>query len=245
MGASGTDVAREASDMVLADDNFVSIYEAVRQGRITFDNLRKVTFFLISSGAAEILAVLAAVAAGWPLPMLPAQILWLNLVTNGVQDVALAFEPEEPGVIDRQPRSRREGIVSRLLWQRTLLAGAVMAIGTLVMFRWTLDSTGSLTQAQTAALTTMVIFQAFHAGNARSEHVSAFRISPFSNRFLLIAVLAAVALHVAALHLPFTQFVLRVEPLPWSTWAPMILIGLAVLVAVETDKWLRARLGDS
>ncbi|CAN5820088.1 cation-transporting P-type ATPase [soil metagenome] len=245
MGVSGTDVAREASDMVLADDNFVSIYEAVRQGRITFDNLRKVTFFLISSGAAEIFAILTAVAAGWPLPMLPAQILWLNLVTNGVQDVALAFEPEEPGVIDRKPRLRSEGIISRLLWQRTLLTGAVMAIGTLAMFRWTLDTTGSLTQAQTVALTTMVIFQAFHAGNARSENVSALRISPFSNRFLIIAVLGAVALHVAALYVPFTQFVLRVEPIPVSTWVPMILVALTVVVVVEADKWLRARLEGS
>jgi calcium-translocating P-type ATPase len=241
MGVSGTDVAREASDMVLADDDFVSIYEAVRQGRVTFDNLRKVTFFLISSGAAEILAILAAVAAGWPLPMVPAQILWLNLVTNGVQDVALAFEPAEPGVIDRPPRPRREGIVSRLLWQRTLLTGAVMATGTLAMFRWTLDSTGSLTQAQTVALTTMVIFQAVHAGNARSEHVSALRISPFSNRILLIAVLGAVALHVVALHLPFTQFVLRVEPIAGATWIPILSISLTVLLAVEVDKWLRGR----
>lgn len=144
MGVSGTDVAREASDMVLADDNFVSIYEAVRQGRVTFDNLRKVTFFLISSGAAEILAILAAVAAGWPLPMVPAQILWLNLVTNGVQDVALAFEPAEPGVIGRPPRPRREGIVSSLLWQRTLLTGAVMATATLAMFRWLWTPRGPL-----------------------------------------------------------------------------------------------------
>ncbi len=241
MGISGTDVAREASDMVLADDNFVSIFEAVRQGRITFDNLRKVTFFLISSGAAEILAILAAVAAGWPLPMLPAQILWLNLVTNGVQDVALAFEPEEPGVTSRQPRPRREGIISRLLWQRTLLTGIVMATGTLAMFRWTLDTTGSLTQAQTVAVTTMVIFQAVHVGNARSETISAFRISPFSNRLLFGAVVAALSIHVAALHLPFTQFILRVEPFDPSMWGPIVLVALSVLVAVEIDKWIRRR----
>ena len=241
MGRSGTDVAREAADMVLADDNFVSIYEAVRQGRVTFDNLRKVTFFLISSGAAEIIAILTAVAAGWPLPMLPAQILWLNLVTNGVQDIALAFEPAEPGIINRAPRPRREGIVSRVLWQRTLLSGLVMAAGTLAMFRWVLDSTGSLTQAQTVALTTMVIFQAVHAGNARSETVSALRISPFSNRMLLIAVLAAVGLHVAALQLPFTQFVLRVEPIPANTWIPILLTSLTVLVVVEFEKWMRRR----
>lgn len=239
MGRSGTDVAREASDMVLADDNFVSIYEAVRQGRVTFDNLRKVTFFLISSGAAEILAILAAVAAGWPLPMSPAQILWLNLVTNGVQDVALAFEPPERDVSLRPPRPRTEGIVSRLLWQRTVLSGMVMAAGTLATFRWALEATGSLTQAQTVALTTMVAFQAIHAGNARSEHASAFSISPFSNRMLLLAVVGSLALHLGALHLPFTQFVLRVEPITGSMWVLIGLVSLSVLAVVEIDKWLR------
>ncbi len=241
MGRSGTDVAREASDVVLADDDFVSIFEAVRQGRVTFDNLRKVTFFLISSGAAEIVVILTAVIAGWPLPMIPAQILWLNLVTNGVQDVALAFEPPERDVTSRPPRHPQEGIVSRLLWQRTVLSGVVMAAGTLVVFRWVLDATGSLTQAQTAALTAMVVYQAIHAGNARSEHTSALRMSPFSNRFLLAAVAGAVGLHVAALHVPFTQFVLRVEPLDLTTWSVILAMSLTVLAAVEIDKWLRRR----
>ena len=105
MGEKGTDVAREASEMVLADDNFVSITAAVEEGRVTFDNIRKVTFFLVSTGAAEITAILVAVWLQWPLILLPAQLLWLNLVTNGLQDVALAFEPAERGVLRRPPRS--------------------------------------------------------------------------------------------------------------------------------------------
>jgi calcium-translocating P-type ATPase len=241
MGKGGTDVAREAADMVLADDNFVSIYEAVRQGRVTFDNLRKVTFFLISSGAAEVAAIVVAVAAGWPLPMLPAQILWLNLVTNGVQDVALAFEPAEPAIADRPPRPRREGIVSRLLWRRTVLVGLVMAAGTLGLFHWVLASGGTIDLARTVALTTMVLYQGLHAGNARSEHQSVFRMSPFSNRFLLLAVLGSVGLHIAALYVPFTQFVLRVEPIPLMMWVPIVGVALTVIVAVEIDKRLRHR----
>lgn len=242
MGLSGTDVAREAADMVLADDNFISIWEAVREGRITFDNLRKVTFFLVSSGAAEIVAILTAVAAGWPLPMLPVQILWLNLVTNGVDDVALAFEPAERGVADRPPRRPREGILSRLLWQRTVLVGLLMAVVTLALFGWTLATTGSLTQAQTVALTTMVFLQGVHAGNCRSEHGSAFGISPFSNRFLLAAVAFGWLVHVAALYIPLTQFVLRVEPIPLALWIPILAASLTVLLAVECEKWLRRRL---
>ncbi len=185
MGESGTDVAREASDMVLADDNFVSIYRAVEQGRVVFDNLRAVTFFLISTGAAEIITIFVSLALQWPLPFLPAQILWLNLVTNGLQDVALAFEPGNPSVLRRRPRPKTEGIVSRLLWKRTLLSGLVMSAGTLVMFQRELAFTGSLVQARTVALTTMVLFQVFQAGNA--EIGNGFRV-PFESGFQPVSV---------------------------------------------------------
>ena len=239
MGKSGTDVAREASDMVLADDNFVSIYAAVEEGRITFDNLRKVTFFLVSTGAAEVLAILTTLVAHWPLALLPAQILWLNLVTNGLQDVALAFEPGEPGLLERPPRPRAEGIVSRLLWERTLVTGLVMAAGTLLMFRWGLETSGHLAQAQTVALTTMVLFQMFHVGNCRSERRSVLALSPWSNPFLFVATAAALLVHVAALYLPPTQYLLRVEPLDLGAWIRMALTASTILVAVEVDKLLR------
>jgi magnesium-transporting ATPase (P-type) len=241
MGVSGTDVAREAADMVLADDNFVSIYAAVREGRITFDNLRKATFFLISTGAALVFAILVGLGLGWPLLFLPAQVLWLNLVTNGLQDVALAFEPGEPGVIDRPPRHPEEGILSKFLWQRTLATGAIMAAGTLLLFQQSLAITGSLAQAQTVAVTTMVLFQAFHAGNARAEHTSVFRLNPSANPFLLLAVAGALLLHVAAIYLPPTQFVLRFEPFPARFWLPMILTAASVVVSNEVHKLLGRR----
>jgi calcium-translocating P-type ATPase len=241
MGHSGTDVAREAADMVLADDNFVSITAAVEEGRVTFDNVRKVTFFLVSTGAATIVAILVGVWAGWPLLMLPAQLLWLNLVTNGLQDVALAFEPGEKGVLQRPPRRPGEGVLSRLLWERVLLAGLVMAAGTLALFRWELDRGGTLAQAQTVALSTMVVFMAFHVGNARSEAVSLFRLSPVSNPFLFVAAVAALAVHVAALYLPPTQYVLRVEPIGADAWARIVAVAATVLVAVEAHKAFRSR----
>jgi magnesium-transporting ATPase (P-type) len=210
MGRSGTDVAREAADMVLADDNFVSIYAAVEEGRVTFDNLRKVTFFLVSTGAAAIIMILTALAAGWPLPMVAAQLLWLNLVTNGLQDVALAFEPGEPGRAGAPAaRARAEGVMSRAAVGAHAVAGLVMAAGTLWLFRWELEQSASLAHAQTVALTTMVLFQMFHVGNCRSEQ--------FSNPFLFVATTAALLVHVAALYMPATQIVLRVEPLESST----------------------------
>ncbi|HSB40321.1 MAG TPA: HAD-IC family P-type ATPase [Methylomirabilota bacterium] len=239
MGKSGTDVAREASDIVLADDNFVSIYAAVAEGRITFDNLRKVTFFLISTGAAEVLAILTTLIVQWPLPFLPAQILWLNLVTNGLQDVALAFEPGEPGVLERPPRPRGEGIISRLLWERTILTGLVMAAGTLLAFWWELEARGDLGRAQTVALTTMVLFQVFHVGNCRSERRSVLALHPWSNPFLFGATAAALLVHAAALYLPPTQLLLRVEPLDPGAWVRTALIASTILFAIEIDKLLR------
>jgi magnesium-transporting ATPase (P-type) len=240
MGKAGTDVAREAADMILADDDFVTIRAAVEEGRVTFANLRKVTFFLVSTGAAEIVMLLTGLALGWPLILLPAQLLWLNLVTNGLQDVALAFEPGEPGILRQPPRPRREGLVSNLLWERTVIVAVVMAAGTLAVFRWALDATGDVGVARTAAVTTMVFFQAVHVGNCRLEHRSALASPPWANKFLLGSVTVALAVHAAALQLPATQWLLHVEPLTASQWAIAAVTSLSVLVVVEIHKALRS-----
>lgn len=242
MGKSGTDVAREAADIVLTDDNFVSIYAAVEEGRVTFDNVRNATFFLISTGAASIIAILTSFLLGWPIPMLPAQLLWMNLITNGLQDVALAFEPGDKDILKRPPRDANEGIISRILWERTVIVGILMAVGMLYLFKWELDQTESLTRAQTVALTTMVLFQNFHVGNSRSERKSVFTLSPFSNPFLLIAALSALLVHASALYLPWTQFVLRVEPIELAAWARIVLVALSVVVVVEAHKFIRSKM---
>ena len=183
--------------------------------------------------------ILTALTAGWPLPMVAAQLLWLNLVTSGLQDVALAFEPGEPDVLNRRPRPRTEGVMSRLLWERTVVAGVVMAAGTLALFRWELDQTGSLTRAQTVALTTMVLFQMFHVGNCRSEHVSALRRSPFSNPFLFVATLGALVVHAGALYVPATQLVLRVEPIDAGAWVRIVAMAVSIIMAIEVHKYVR------
>ncbi|MCZ7527232.1 MAG: HAD-IC family P-type ATPase [Acidimicrobiia bacterium] len=243
MGRSGTDVAREAADMVLADDNFVSIYAAVEEGRVTFENVRKVSFFLLSAGAATILLIPTVMLLGWPLILLPAQLLWFNLVTNGLQDVALAFEPAEKDVLDRPPRPRAEPVISRLLWERTALAGVVMAVGALLLYDWERGRTESIEQARTVALTTLVVFMAFHVGNARSERRSVFRVNPLGNRFLFAAQAGALAVHLGALHWRPTQYVLRVEPIGLAAWARIVLVASSVLVVVELHKLLRGRVG--
>lgn len=241
MGRSGTDVAREASDMVLSDDNFVSIVSAIEEGRIAFSNIRKVSFFLISTAVAETLAILVSVWLGWPLLLLPAQLLWLNLVTNGVQDLALAFEPGSADNMRRPPRHRREGILSPMMWERTALVGAVMAAGALLMFRWQLSQDSSLVAAHSVALSTLVVFNVFQAGNARSVSQSLFSLSPLANPFLFWASIGAVTIHIAALHLPPTQYVLGVEPISAGAWMRAIAVASTVLVAVEIHKAVRRR----
>ncbi|GIV11546.1 MAG: ATPase [Fimbriimonadales bacterium] len=239
MGKSGTDVAREAADIVLTDDNFVSIRNAVEEGRVAFKNVRNATFFLISTGAGSVLMFLFAMLMGAPMPMLPAQLLWLNLVTNGLQDVAMAFEPGDKSIMRQPPRPRHEGIISKLLWERTALVGLLIGGAGLWLFLYEYESTGSLTRAQTVALTTMVLFQNFHVGNARSEFRSAFLLSPLRNPFLLIAAITATAVHALALYLPITQFILRVEPIEWEAWRRSGLVALSVVALVELHKWLR------
>jgi len=241
MGKSGTDVAREAADIVLADDNFVTIAAAVEEGRAATDNLRKATFFLLSTGAATAVILPTALFLGLPLPFYPAQLLWLNLVTNGIQDIALAVEPKERDLMARRPRPRREGILSALLWERIALSGIVMALGTLWIFERTLTTFGSLDLARTVALTTMVLYQTCQVGNARSSTQSLFRIPPLSNRFLFIATAAALIVHIAALHVPVLQFVLRVQPIPLELWPRMILVAVTIVFAVELHKVIRRR----
>lgn len=238
MGASGTDVAREAADMVLADDNFATITAAVEEGRVVFSNIRKVTFFLLSTAVGEVVTILFAIAAGWPIPFVAAQILWINLATNGLQDVALAFEPGEPGMLRQPPRKRSEGLLTWRLLERLGAVGVVLAAGTLGVFWWTLRNTDDLDLARTVAVTQMVVFQFFHVFNSRSLDRSIFTVPPFSNKPLFASLLAAAAAHAAVLHWAPLQRVFRTVPLEPQYWAIIVLVGFTVILGGELDKAL-------
>ena len=241
MGRTGTDVAKEASDAVLADDNFASIFAAVEEGRVVYDNIKKVTLFLISCGFGELIAIVATLLMGFPIPYIAAQILWLNLVTNGLQDVALAFEPAEKGVLRRPPRHPREGILTNLMIQRTFLMGTIMAVGTVFIFISNLNSGVSLEQARTVALTTMVFFQFYQALNCRSEILSIFKMNPMANPFLFLSMIAAFFAHLAVLYVPALQWVFRTVPLTAREWVGIGAITITIVIAVEIDKWIRRR----
>lgn len=227
--------------MVLTDDNFASIFSAVREGRIVFDNLRKVTFFLLPTGIASIISIMIAMLLGVPIPYLAAQLLWINLVTNGLQDVSLAFEPGEKGILNRPPRDPQEGIMSRLLIQRTVLVGMVIALGVAWNYINALQAGASLEHARTIAVTTMVFFQFFQAWNSRSEYESIFRINLLGNPFLFYSMIAAGLAQVAFVYAPPLQWIFRTVPLSAAEWVQILAVAASVLVVVEVDKWLRRR----
>jgi Ca2+-transporting ATPase len=243
MGKTGTDVAKEAADMIVTDDNFASIFNAVEEGRVVFDNIRKVASFLIPTGLAAVLSILGAMILGYPIPYVPAQLLWINLVTNGLQDVALAFEPGEKGIAERPPRSPGEGNMSRLLIERTALVGAVISIGVIFNSVMALRAGDSIEQARTVAVTTMIFFQFFQAWNSRSETRSIFRVGVLSNPFLFFSMIAAFFAHLAVLYVPAFQWVFRTTSLAVPEWIEVISVSAVIVLVVELEKALRRRKG--
>lgn len=249
MGKSGTDVAREASELVIADDQFSTIIKGVEEGRVAYDNVRKVIYLAASTGAAEVLILALAMFSGWPnnaaglvLPLIPVQLLWLNLVTNGIQDVALAFEPQEGDVLARPPRRADEPIFDRLMIERIILAAGVMTVVAYGVFGYLIEvARWEDAQARNVVLLLMVLFQNVHIGNCRSETISGFRLSPFRSPILLGGVLLACGTHLAAMHIPLTQRLLKIEPVDFRTFATMFGLAVTVFLAMEVHKWWRKR----
>jgi P-type Ca2+ transporter type 2C len=239
MGRSGTDVAREAADLVLTDDNFVTIVHAVRQGRVTFAAIRKATFFLLSTGAAALVAVSLSVVADRPLLFLPVQLLWINLVTNGVQDIALTLEAAEGDELTRPPRPRSEGVLSRTLWFRAGITAVWMALGVLAVFVSALEAGADEVHARSLALTTFVLFSFFQVMSARAERRSLFQLDLLGNKPLVLTSFAALALHWGVLAWPVSAGLMGLAPLDASEWLLAVLVGSTVLVIVEAEKFVR------
>ncbi len=237
MGKSGTDVAREAAELVISDDNFATIVAGIEEGRVAYDNVRKVIYLLISTGAAEVVLVGLALMAGLPLPLLAVQLLWLNLVTNGIQDVALAFEPSEGDVLGRAPRPTSERIFNRLMIERTIVAALVMGFVGFGAFWWMLRAGWTEATARNALLLLMVLFENVHIGNCRSETKSALRLSPFRSPILLGGALIALLIHLGTMFVPLGQEILHVEPVSLTTFACLWALALSVFVAMEVHKW--------
>ncbi len=240
---SGTDVAKEVGSMIVTDDNFASIVAGVEEGRFAYDNVRKVIYLLISTGAAEVLMFMAAIITGLKIPLVAVQLLWLNLVTNGIQDVALAFEGGEPGAMKRKPRRPDEKIFDSQMVSQTAVSG--MVIGSLAFGFWywlmEIEKVESLASARNSVLLLMVLLQNVHVFNCRSESVSAFRVPINRNYILLFGVVIAQGIHILSMRLPFMQSILGVETVTLSQWFIALGLALTVLFAMEIFKWLARR----
>lgn len=235
MGRAGTDVAVEASDMVLLDDSFTHIVAAIEEGRVIWHNLRKVIFYLLSTSFGEILTILASLLLGLPLPVIAAQIIWLNLVTDGVSTIPLSLEKKEGEVLTRQPRRPDEHIINRLMVSRIALVGLTMMIGTLGLFTYNLDR--GLAVAQTSAVLVLAAFQWYNVFNARSETESIFKVGLFSNRYVVLAIGAAILLQLGATYLPFMQAILKTAPLTLTDWVVALLLASSIIAIEEGRKY--------
>ena len=238
MGITGTDVAKEASVMVLADDNFTSIVRAIEEGRTIFDNITKFVEYLLSSNMGEVLTLFLGIMLGWPLPVTALMILWINLVTDGAPALALGVDPEEPGVMQRPPRKVQENIVNKSRGIMMLLIGVIMTLGTLFVFDW-YDPDVQLVKAQTMAFTTLMLFQMFNVLNQRSEHKSLFAVGVFKNHWLWLAILASVALQFLVVYIPFLQDLFGTAALSAKDWGITIAVSASVLVFGEIVKMIR------
>ncbi len=239
---SGTDVAKETANMIVTDDNFSSIVAGVEEGRFAYDNVRKVIYLLISTGAAEVALFIASIIAGLPLPLLAVQLLWLNLVTNGIQDVALAFEGGEPGAMKRKPREPSEKIFNPLMIQQTLISGLAMgmiAFGFWFYLKNFMDMDEA--NARNMVLLLMVLMQNVHVFSCRSERVSAFKVPIKRNKILIFGVLLAQGIHILSMHIPFMQNVLRVEPITPNQWLELLILALPLLLVMEMFKLLKRK----
>jgi magnesium-transporting ATPase (P-type) len=235
---SGTDVAKEVGSMIVVDDNFSSIVAGVEEGRFAFDNVRKVIYLLISTGAAEVMLFVASIIAGLPLPLMAVQLLWLNLVTNGIQDVALAFEGGEPGAMKRKPRKTDERIFNKQMINQTVVSGVFIGMIVFGVWYWLIEVlTMPELEARNIALLLMVLMQNVHVFSCRSELTSAFRVPMHRNYILIFGVLAAQGIHILSMQLPFMQRVLGTQPISPIWWAELLGFALIPLVVMEIAKY--------
>ncbi|MFA6190805.1 MAG: HAD-IC family P-type ATPase [Sulfurimonas sp.] len=243
MGKKGTDVAKSASDMVLADDNFASIINAVREGRREYDNIKKFVLYLLSSNSGEVVAIFINVLLGGPLILIPVQILWMNLVTDGMTAVALGVEPAEKGIMKRPPREVHEPILNRHAVIMIALLGSYIGVATLWLFHYYLakDPQNGLVLAQTVAFTGIIILEKVNVFNFRSLHEPISSVGYFSNKWLLMAVAFTMSAQMCAVYVPFMQDALHTTAMGWEDWGIILLVAVPLFIITEIYKWISSR----
>jgi magnesium-transporting ATPase (P-type) len=242
MGKKGTEAAKEASDMVLADDNFATIAAAVREGRAVYDNLKKFVLFMLPTNGGEAMVVIAAILFELTLPLTPAQVLWINMVTSSTLGLALAFEPAERGLMSRAPRPPGEALLSGFFVWRVLMVSALMMTGALGLFLWELQAGSSIEVARTMAVNAVVVAEMFYLVNSR------FILAPVlsrqgltGNRMVLWALAACIPLQWAFTHTPLMQDIFGSADLSVQEWAKVLGAGLLVFFVAELEKFVIRR----
>jgi Ca2+-transporting ATPase len=239
MGMTGTEVTKEAADIIITDDNFASIVAAVEEGRGIYDNIAKTLAYLLAGNTGELMVMLSAVLLGWPLPLLPLHLLWINLVTDGLPALALATDPIDPDVLNRPPRRSQETLFNREFLTLTLLTGLLTAGVTLGVYAYELYIDNSLEQARDAAFTALVIAELLRAFGARSEQRTIWQIGLFSNLRLFLIVAVSFALQLAIHHVPMLQALFQIEPVSLNQCVAWIGVGSIPLMVLELRKVIR------
>jgi magnesium-transporting ATPase (P-type) len=241
MGLSGTEVAKEASDMVLTDDNFASIVAAVEEGRSVYNRLQKIILWTLPTNGGEALAVMAAIALAITLPLLPVQILWINMITAVALGLTLTVEPKEKGLLNKPPRPPNEPILTSLIKQRIVLVSLLMVIGTFTLFYLELENTG-IDAARTIAVNTIVFFEIFYLLNSRAIEDSLFKVGVLSNKYALLGIAIVIALQLLITYVPFMNSWFSTAPISAKAWIEIIAISSSVFFIIELEKYIRRRL---
>ena len=245
MGQGGTEVAKEAADMILTDDNFSSIESAVEEGRGVFDNLTKFIIWTLPTNLGEGLVILVAIGAGLTLPILPVQILWINMTTAVALGLMLAFEPKETGIMQRPPRDPSRALLTGELVSRIFLVGALLLAGAFGLFLWVQAKGGTLEEARTVAVNVFVMVELFYLFNCRSLERSMFQLGVFSNPWVTWGVLIMIGLQILFTYSPSMNFLFHTAPIELGTWVPIIGIGLVSYFIVSAEKWVRQQVAVS
>jgi magnesium-transporting ATPase (P-type) len=239
---SGTDVTKDTASLIITDDSFSSIVAGVEEGRFAYDNVRKVTYLLISTGMAEVFLFIASLLMGLPLAFLAVQLLWLNLITNGIQDIALAFEAGEKGTMKLPPRKPSEGVFNKMMLSQVLISGISIGVIVLIVWNYMVSKGYDVISSRNYILLLMVMLQNFHVLNCRSERISIFKV-PLKNNYILIAgIILAQLIHIGSMYIPFMQKLLGISPVTLIEWMQLLAIASLIILVMEIFKLIKNKL---
>jgi len=235
---SGTEVAKETADVVLLDDNFKTIISAIKQGRIIYDNMCKVILYLLSDSFSEIVLILGSLLLKLPPPLTAAQILWINLVTDGFPNIALTLEPGEEEIMNEKPRNPKESILNFEMKTLILLISVFTGLANLLIFYLIWHTTGDVRLARSVAFVSLGLDSLIYVFSCRTLRHSIFKYNPLRNRYLIYAVLGGFLVQLAAVYVPFFQGVFEVLPLSWAMWQIVFTVVFIEIILIEIAKYI-------